>query len=642
MARGGAHLDWGEDVDPCGFDVAGHAPRGWARGLDGAAIFFFLASAAWSVGMLGATRTWGYAVGLLLLSLGILATALRLAVVARTPSWRLPWFAWAFVALAGYVVVRDAFAPVAVAARWDVLKWAAYLGLGVAWVQLGRVSQRWKMVLGFLFVLGALEAFVGIYQHVTGSHAVCWMERPEQYADRVSGTFLCPNHFANILAILIPVAAAVLLAPGAGLPLKMLGLYCLAAAMPALVWSVSRSALAGTLLGLGATAMLWIWRTSRKAFCISLVVVPVVMAAVAWGALATFPALKERFDHPFSSDSLSWMARANMWHDAPAMWEAAPVVGHGGGQWVWAYPKFQQRAKMDLTYDYPHNEYVQVLVEYGAVGAGLLLLAMLCAAVAWMAAIRRLRDPAKAWLLAGAGGAVVASASHAVFDFNFHIFPSPLLLVTVCGLAWGAVRSEADAEAAPSASPRWWRAALGAVVAILAAWGGTWAVKGGMGYWRWLEGEMLRIHNRADEAEAKFLASIAWDAANAQPYSSLAEIRLAQANWYLDGDPAALAAEAEAFSRQAVERNPLDAFAAYGIGRAKRFQGDPEGALAAFREASALQPMNRFYAARVAGQLRRMGRKDEAAALLRERQKEGIAGASGTAELRNLERDNAR
>ena len=643
MVRYGANEDWADAPGPYGFDEGGCAPHGWARVLDAVAIAFFLAALAWGGGMVGATKTWGYAVGLALLAIGMLAMGVRLAAVARTPPWRLPWFGWLFVALAGYVVVRDFFAPAAVAARWDLLKWASYLGLGIAWVQLARVPQRWKLVLVFLLVLGTSEAFVGIYQHMTGSHAVCWMERPAQYGDRISGTFLCPNHFANILAILIPVAVAVLLAPRAGLPLKMLAVYYLASALPALVWSVSRSALAGTLLGLGATAMLWIWRMSRKRFFVSLVIVPVLMVAVAWGVLATCPNVKARFEHPFASESNSWMARSNMWHDAPAMWEASPVVGHGGGQWVWAYPKYQRLAKLDLTYDYPHNEYVQVLVEYGAVGAGLLLAALLCTAGAWMAAMRRVRDPAKAWLLAGAGGALVASASHAVFDFNFHIFPSPVLLVTVCGLAWGVVRSEADAEADSAETPRWRRVALGTVVALLAVWACVWDVKGGMGYWRSLEGEMLRMCNRLDEAEPKFRAAIAWDAANEQPYAGLAAIRMAQATWRRDLDPVALAAEAEGFYQAAVDRNPLDALSVYGVGRAKKLQdGDPEEVLAAFREASALQPMNRFFGTQVAVQLRMMGRREEAAEWLRERRDEGIVSFRGAEELRALERENAR
>ena len=645
MGRDHANDDWPEGT--AGYYVCEDgvpSPRGFARWLDGASVTFFLFATAWSIGMLGATRTWSFAIGLVLVLLGILTSALRLAIVDRTPSWRMPWFGWVFVALTAYVVVRDTSAPAVVAARWDLLKWASLLGLGLAWMQLARVSQRWKLVLVFLFVIGALEAFYGIYQYVTDSREVCWMERPEQYLNRVSGTFLCPNHFANVLAILIPVALAVLFAPGAGLPLKMLGIYYLAAALPALVWSLSRSAMAGTLLGLGAMAMLWIWRSSRKVFFLSLIAVPLVMAAVAWVALESFPTLKERFDKPFSSDSASWMARSNMWHDSPAMWEASPVVGHGGGQWVWAYPKYQHHAKLALTYDYPHNEYVQVLVEYGAVGAGLLVAAMLCAAIAWMVAMRRLRDPAKAWLLAGAGGAVVASASHALFDFNFHIFPSPVLLLTVCGVAWGVARSETDAESDPAkASPRWSRIALGTVVALLAVWCGIWTVKGGMGYWRTLEGEMLRTHNRGDEAEAKYRAAMDWDDANEQPYDGMAELRMSQATWCRDGDRrTALAAEAEAFSRAAVARNPLDAFAVYGIARARKLQNDPEGALDAMFEASALQPMNRFYSTQVAVQLRAMGRTDAAAAWLRDLREQGIAGSRAMQQLQSIERESAR
>ena len=628
-----------------------------AQVLDVLSMLFLVLAVAWGMGMIGCTRTWGFAIGLLLLAAGIVFAGVREMCVAESPPWRLPWFGWAFVVLVGFVVVRDLFAPAYVAARWDALKWASLLGMGVVWIQLARHPQRWKIILCVLLILGTLEAFVGIYQHVTGSRMVLWMVRPEQYEMRVSGTFLCPNHFASALAVLIPVALAVLFAPGAGIALKMMAVYYLAAAFPSLLWSVSRSGIVGALLGMGATVVLVLWRYSRKWFWISLVATPVLLAGILAATIVASPDLQSRFDNSFGSDNSSWMARSNMWHDSPGMVHDSPVVGHGGGQWVWAYPRYQRLAKLNLLYDYPHNDYVQVLVEYGFVGAGLLLVAMLSAAIAWMRALRRVRDPVAAWFLAGAGGSVVAASAHAVFDFNFHIFPIPVLLVTVAASAWGAVLG-LDAERAfvhgddgeedrpVSAQPRWGRIALGASVALIALWGGLVTFRAGMSYWRTLEGEMLRSQNRGDDALPKYLAAIAWDSRNDMPHTGLGSLYISQASWLQDTDPdaraaarAARAAEAEAEYRRAAKLNPLDPLPIYGIGRARKLQADPEGALEAFRVASALQPMNRYYSRQVAMQLRSMGRRDEAIALLGSRLDQGIASSRENLLHRSLLQD---
>ena len=101
-----------------------------ARLLDTLAIAFLLLALTWGAGMLACTRVWGFSIGLLLLAVGVFFVALRPIVLRHSPSWRLPWAAWPFFVLVAYVVLRDLQAPAYVAARWDLIKWVAYLGVG--------------------------------------------------------------------------------------------------------------------------------------------------------------------------------------------------------------------------------------------------------------------------------------------------------------------------------------------------------------------------------------------------------------------------------------------------------------------------------------------------------------------------------
>ena len=95
--------------------------------------------------------------------------------------------------------------------------------------------------------------------------------------------------------------------------------------------------------------------------------------------------------------------------------------------------------------------------------------------------------------------------------------------------------------------------------------------------------------------------------------------------------------KAEAEARIAHELNPLDPEALCLIGWAKNLQDDPEGALQAFRDASAIRPMERFYATEVASQLSRMGRIGEAVAFLRARREEKLEDVSSRKLLQKLE-----
>jgi O-antigen ligase len=572
----------------------------------------------------------------------------------------MPWFFWAFLAMAGWVWVRAAWAPVPSAARWDALKWAAVLGMGWAWTQLARERGAWRILLGGVFIAVSVECLYGVFQQVNGSRAVLWMTRPAQYGLRVSGTFLCPNHFANIVAMTVPVAVVVLLARGAGLPLRMLAGYCLAAAVPTLYGSLSRSAWLGVAGGLSVTALGIIWRRNRAWFLAGLVVAPLLLAGAGWVAWKALPGVRERMSQIRDNQGGDFGSggRLKMWRDSLEMWKDRKTEGFGGGSFVWAFPKYQRESKLDLLYDYPHNEYVQTLLEYGAIGGGLLALAMLAWGIESLWALRQGRedddftdtrradDRCGAALLAGAAGAAVAGGVHALFDFNFHIFPNPHVLVALAGIAWGAWRSERDAGAdTGGARVLWIRRGTGLALAALWAFCGTAALRAGVSYWQWMRGEEARESVFWDEAAERFGRAVAWDGLNGDAWRGLGDVLASRSLLYRNPDPEARAAKKRQLADEALEayeaaleRNPLDALAVFGMGCARQAAGDEEGALECFLRASEMQPWHRDLATKVGMQLRVMGRTEEALEWTKRQRDEGRTTAANEQNRRWLEK----
>lgn len=621
---------------------------------------------AWGMGMLGCTPTWGYASGLVLAFLALVAVSLRPWFRPGARAGWMPWFFWMFLGLAGWVWVRAAWAPVPSAARWDALKWAAVLGMGWAWTQMSRERGAWRILLGGVFMAVSVECLYGVFQQVNGSRAVLWMTRPAQYALRVSGTFLCPNHFANVVAMAVPVAAVALFARGSGLPLRLLAGYCLAAALPTLYGSLSRSAWLGVAGGLAVAALGMVWRRNRAWFLAGLVVAPLLMAGAGAAAWKVLPGVRERMSliRDNQNGDFGSGGRLKMWSDSLGMWKDRKAEGFGGGSFEWAFPKYQRQSKLDLLYDYPHNEYVQTLVEYGAIGGGLLALAMLAWAVESLWALRQGRedddftdtrradDRCGPALIAGAAGAAVAGGVHAVFDFNFHIFPNPHVLAALAGIAWGAWKSERDAGMEVRGARRLWiRRGTGVALAALWLCCGTAALRAGVSYWQWMRGEEARtsFYLLWDEAEARYLRSAAWDPLNGDPWRGLGDVKAMRASWFRRPDPETeaegkrrLAGEALAAYGEALERNPLDVNAVFGMGRARQAMGDAEGALECFRRASEMQPWHRAVAAAVGLQLRSMGRNEEALEWTRRLQEEGRSSSANDQNRRLLERRAAR
>ena len=627
------------------WEAAGERASWTERLYDGLALLLLMWPATGGMWLMGSTRAWGYAPGLVLSFSGSMLALLRPLVFRDTPRARAPAGFGALALLTVYVAASLRWAPVSLAARWEVLRWACLLAAAWSWTQMGGAAHRWKWLLGVLLLAVALDCLYALIQEVNGSRQVLWATRPELYDMRASGTYLCPNHFASMVAMMIPLALALVCLPEAGFPLRLMALYFLGVSAPVMYWTQSRSGWLGMAGGAGATLLLMAWRKSRTWFGLALVALPLLAAAAGWTAWRALPGVRERIGAVLEDPEKSGGGRLNMWRDAPAMFRDRPVRGFGAGAYVWTYPPYQRHVRLHLNYDYPHNEYIHLLLEYGAAG-----LALALAGLAWCAwgiarGVLRARSRAGAFLLAGAGGSLAASLIHALFDFNFHIFPNPHALVWIGGVAWGVwFMEEHGAEPSTGIGRRIRRG--GGLLCAAACGVGAWlALAGGLSYAWNLQGEMARSRLDWDEAERQYLRAIRWDAWNWRPHLGLGNLRVARARWLRDPDAAAeeegrhrLAAEAAEHFRRALERNACDMEGEFGLARSANAMGDPETALAHFRRATAHQRRHVFYREQLGIQLRQMGRDREALEVFRQNMEDGVGSEISAMNIRTLER----
>ncbi len=631
------------------WEADGRRPSRGERVCDGVALLLLMWPATGGMWLLGSTRAWGYAPGLALSFSGSLLVLLRGLFFRGVPRGRVPAAFWALAALTILAASSLGWAPVALAARWEALRWGCLLAAAWSWTQMGGIGHRWKWLMGILLLSVALGDLYALIQQVTNSNQVLWMARPEQYGMRASGPYLCPNHFANMVAMLAPVALALVLLPEAGFPLRLMGIYFLAISAPALYWTQSRSGWLGLAGGLGTTVLLLAWRRSRIWFGVALVALPLLAAGAGLGAWKALPKVRERVGAVLEDPEKAGGDRLAMWRDAPAMFRDRPILGFGAGSYVWAYLPYQRHVRAHLNYDYPHNDFLQLLLEYGGVGLGLALAGLLACAWGVVRGVARARSRVGAFLLAGAGGAGVASGLHALFDFNFHIFPNPHALVWIGGVAWGVWFAQ-EKGAAPAAGRGGWIRRAGAVAGAVACGGCAWvALAGGVSYAWNLKGEMARARMEWDEAEAAYAKAIRWDAWNWKPHLGLGNLQMTKARWLRDPDLQAeregrrrLSLEASEHFQAALERNPRDMAGRFGLAMAANARGEPEEALEQLRRATAHQPRHRFYREQVGIQLRQMGRDAEALEVFRQNLAEGVGGEVTWLNVKALERKLAR
>lgn len=612
-----------------------------------AALLLLLWPASGGMYLLGSTRVWGWSIGLVAAFAGCALVFLRpLLFPSEGYEWRIPVLWLGMLAATAYVGSVLPRALVADVARWEGLKWLCLCMAGLAWSQCAGKGEQWKFFVFLLLLALSVECFYAISKHIDHSRMVLWMERPVQYAMRASGTYLCPNHLANVLAMGMPLAVLLLVSGVSGAPLRLMAVYYLAVAAPVLYWTQSRSGWGGMLVGVSTAVLLAAWRKSAKALAVALVALPLVAGALGYGAWKALPAVRERIGAVLEDPVKAAGIRGKMWADVPAMVRDRPG-GFGGGSFLWAYPPYREHTDQVLTYDYLHNDPLQTLVEYGwaglAVTAGLYLWALGLFAVRAI----RARDEAAALLDMAAAGALAASALHSVFDFNFHIFPNPHVLVLLCGVALG--RSAGREGTGWTVRGRWSGAVL-SVVAVAACLAGLWwSLAGGKSYWWTLKGDAAAAESEYAMAEDAYRRAIRWNPQNWQPWLGLGNLKSTQGFWYRAPDEEAQArgkraladAAREAYT-EAARLNPGDMNVEYGLARAENAAGNPEAALEHCRKAAAYQHRHVFYRDQLGLQLKLMGREDEALDVFRQNIADGVGSETSRLNVRILERKAAK
>jgi hypothetical protein len=217
---------------------------------------------------------------------------------------------------------------------------------------------------------------------------------------------------AGLLGVRATARAAV--APMAGALVAMLGLL---PSMPAASPPRPVLALVGLAAGLALAGML-----ARRWWWPALALLGLILAVAVAGLLTGSGVAAAVRTVAEARANLASPDRTGAVHAALRLVAQQPLTGTGPGH---ADLRWKGPDHGSQLYTYVHNEYLQVAAELGLVG--LVLLAILLVAIAWLLGRARPTGPARAtW--AGVVAAAAAFAVHSGFDFVWHL---PAIVVTV-------------------------------------------------------------------------------------------------------------------------------------------------------------------------------------------------------------------
>jgi Flp pilus assembly protein TadD/O-antigen ligase len=364
------------------------------------------------------------------------------------------WCLGSAIALAAYLAIRSRTVAVEYLARPDFFLILAALLIYLLAVSHFTAAQERFAILAALLGYAFFHVAVGAGQFRSGDDYMLlpWIVRPEQYYSRASGFYISPHHLAALLEMLGALSLAIFCWTHSRFGTYLLAIYGVAVCLVGIAISGSPESNVSAILAIAIVAAISIW-TVRMLYPERMILAVAVSAAcVALLAISATNFFKG--EERLSSEAAPAVEKTDV---RPVLrglaWQihrAHPLMGADPGSFLY-HARQLRPPPMQGEPEHAHSEYLELLAEYGYVGAGLAALFVGAHLVVGIASlIRIVRERAKAAkakrsrelaLCIGAFGAVTAMLIHAAGDFSLHIPANALLAAFIFGILANPGRS---------------------------------------------------------------------------------------------------------------------------------------------------------------------------------------------------------
>lgn len=300
---------------------------------------------------------------------------------------------------------------------------------------------------GALCAAGVFEALYAVREAAT-QHYDIWGWTNQLIFNRVSGTFVNPNHFAHYAAIVLPFAVyldAIAWRNAAnGKPLAfgrhvaavlerqffffVISAGAALACIAAILLSQSRGALLSAVVGITLMLAVVTSRHAIKRLLLGIAVFVLVIAGLA-AYLGTQRTIA-RFESSEAEVSSLGGRRTGI-EAAMRVWRAFPLFGSGAGTFA-DVVSIGQSEDLEKLYRHAHDDYAEAAATTGVFG-------MLFVAAVFAGIVQAFRRDSASWraraFTVAALTSIAIACVHALFDFNFFIPANAATLAAIAGAA---------------------------------------------------------------------------------------------------------------------------------------------------------------------------------------------------------------
>jgi O-antigen ligase len=512
----------------------------------------------------GAVYAWSFLV-VQALVIGVLVLWVGRLWGGHKPKLLWPPLAWAVAAFVLYAVARYLTADIEYVARLELIRILLYAFLFLAVVNNLHGQDAAETISYTLTAVAALASSYAVAQFLNHSNQVWNLISP--YPGRASGTYICPNHFAGLLELVLPLPLAFLLAGRVSVVTRIVLAYAALTIAAGLAVTFSRggwvAAAAGIFMLLG---FLLCHRNHRGRAVLVLVLVLAGGGLAATHYLSSSVGYMRRVASPDAEGpgvTMSADERLQMWGPAVQMWRDNFWGGTGPGHYDYRFREYRPEL-IQVRPDHAHNDYLELFADWGMAGGvivfggvGIFIFGLV---KTWPHVRREENDfgtgmSSRYAFYLGAVSGLFALAVHSLVDFNLHIPANALAGVTVLALVASNLRFATERHWLRARLPL--RLTLTGVLGVAVVYLGMqeWR-RGGETYW---QAQAEKLPNFSTERAAALQKALACEPQNFQTAYDIGECFRTQS---LDGgsDYAALAQSALGFYAQGIRLNPHDAY----------------------------------------------------------------------------------
>ncbi len=340
----------------------------------------------------------------------------------------------------GYTFLWFVFSPAKCLTGAELANILTYVAVYYLVINNVRTKAQMHIVVAALILSGLLVASMGLIQSSGYLLSASRMKfdyainlvRPKQYWGRIGGTFVCPNHFAGYMEMIVPFALAYILFSRIPLGRKILVAFCGLVMTIGLLLSISRGGWAAF-----AVSVLFLFAVAAREKKVPMVarILPLLVVVLSVGIVFTRSThVQKRFAQSFSEkEDSSYLKRAHIWIDTMSLVRDNLLVGTGPGTFDLAFREYR-RPSFLLAAGYTHNDYLHALADYGIIGFAALLYGIIVFLRKMWTTSRKLKRSTDKALCYGVLGAVVALLVHSIVDFNMHIPSNAMTIAAIVGI----------------------------------------------------------------------------------------------------------------------------------------------------------------------------------------------------------------